>query len=111
MKRVDLNCDLGESFGNYKCGLDADVRDFVMNHETTRTFMEKITDMLDFLLPHYKKEGRHRLVIGIGCTGGAHRSVAIAEAIGQYLREKDYPVDVQHRDVDIEQARWKKTND
>lgn len=88
-------------------GLDADVRDFVMEHPVTREFMERVTGMLDFLLPHYCEEGKHRLVIAVGCTGGAHRSVAIAEAIGQYLREKGYPVGVNHRDVDVEQAHWK----
>ena len=94
-----------------RSGLEPDVSEFVMSHETTKTFMAKTTDLLDFILPHYKKEGRHRLVIGIGCTGGMHRSVAIAEAIGCYLREKDYPVDVQHRDVELEQARWKNSDE
>ena len=88
-------------------GLDEDVREFVMQHPVTEEFMRKVTDMLDFLLPHYQEEGKHRLVIAIGCTGGAHRSVAIAEAIGAYLREKKYQVEVNHRDLDMEQARWK----
>lgn len=88
-------------------GLDADVREFVMEHPVTQEFMHKTEDMLDFLLPHYQEEGKHRLVIAIGCTGGAHRSVAIAEAIGGYLRDKGYQVDVNHRDLDVEQAHWK----
>ena len=88
-------------------GLDEDVREFVMQHPVTEEFMRKVTDILDFLLPHYQEEGKHRLVIAIGCTGGAHRSVAIAEAIGAYLREKKYQVEVNHRDLDMEQARWK----
>ncbi len=88
-------------------GLDQDVRDFVMNHPVTQTFMEKTKDMLTFLLPHYQEEGKHRLVIAVGCTGGAHRSVAIAEAVAGFLRQKKYQVDVNHRDIDLEQAHWK----
>ena len=78
-----------------------------MNHPVTAEFMGKVTDMLDFLLPHYREEGKHRLVIAIGCTGGAHRSVAIAEAIGQYLKDAKYQVEVNHRDLNVEQALWK----
>ena len=62
--------------------------------------------MLRFLIPHYQEEGKHRLVIAVGCTGGAHRSVAIAEAIGGFLRECGMPTEVQHRDLQLEQARW-----
>ena len=87
-------------------GLDEDVRTFVMEHPTTKEFMKKYTDMLDFLIPHYREEGKHRLVIAVGCTGGAHRSVAIAEAIGAWLKEKGLPTEINHRDLMIEQARW-----
>ena len=88
------------------CGLDEDVRSFVMDHPTTQEFMRRYTELLDFLIPHYREEGKRRLVIAIGCTGGAHRSVAIAEAIGQYLREKGLPTEINHRDLLLEQARW-----
>ena len=88
-------------------GLDEDVRSFVMEHPVTREFMDKATDMLHFLLPHYQEEGKHRLMIAVGCTGGQHRSVAIAEAIGDVLQKENYPVDVNHRDLEIEQAHWK----
>ena len=88
------------------CGLDEDVRDFVMEHPTTKEFMEKWKDLLAFLIPHYREEGKHRLVIAVGCTGGAHRSVAIAEAIGAYLREMGLPTEIDHRDLLLEQARW-----
>ncbi len=88
-------------------GMDPDVRDFVMNHEVSRTFVGKLTEMLDFLIPHYQEEGKRRLVIGIGCTGGAHRSVAITEAVGHYLQSRGVETTITHRDVDIEQARWK----
>lgn len=95
-----------EGLGSHT-GLDEDVKDFVMNHPVTQAFMAKTTDMLDFLLPHYEEEGKHRLVIAIGCTGGAHRSVAIAEAISAHLMNIGYRVDVNHRDLDLEQAHWK----
>ena len=87
-------------------GLDDDVRDFVMNHPTTRDFMQKYTELLDFLIPHYREEGKQRLVIAVGCTGGAHRSVAIAEAIGAWLKTQGLPTEINHRDLMIEQARW-----
>ena len=87
-------------------GLDEDVREFVMEHPVTKEFMEKWKEMLNFLIPHYKDEGKHRIVIAVGCTGGAHRSVAIAEAIGAYLRETGMPTEINHRDLLLEQARW-----
>ena len=87
-------------------GLDDDVREFVMGHPVTKEFMEKWKDMLAFLIPHYKDEGKHRIVIAVGCTGGAHRSVAIAEAIGAFLRETGMPTEITHRDLLLEQARW-----
>ena len=87
-------------------GLDDDVREFVMEHPVTKEFMEKWKDMLSFLIPHYKDEGKHRIVIAVGCTGGAHRSVAIAEAIGAFLRETGMPTEITHRDLLLEQARW-----
>lgn len=87
-------------------GLDADVREFVLGHPVTEAFLEKVTDMLLFLLPNYITEGKHRLVIAIGCTGGAHRSVAIAEYISQMLSEKGYRTTVNHRDIALEQAHW-----
>ena len=88
-------------------GLDADVRDFVIDNPVTQTFLGKTKDMLLFLLPHYEEEGKNRLVLAIGCTGGAHRSVAIAENLTEFLREKGYRVDINHRDIDLEQAHWK----
>ena len=87
-------------------GLDEDVRAFVMDHPTTREFMTRYTEMLDFLIPHYREEGKRRLVIAVGCTGGQHRSVAIAEAIGQWLKDRDLPTEINHRDLLLEQARW-----
>lgn len=87
-------------------GLDEDVRSYVMDHEVTKEFIQKWKEMLSFLIPNYQKEGKHHLVIAVGCTGGAHRSVAIAETIGRFLREQNLPVSVTHRDLALEQARW-----
>ena len=87
-------------------GLDEDVRDYVMNSPVTQEFMEKTCAWLDFLLPHYRDEGKRRLMIAVGCTGGAHRSVAIAEAIAAHLRTQDCRVEIGHRDIDVEQAHW-----
>lgn len=88
-------------------GLDADVRDFVLNHPVTQEFMTKMQSLLTFLIPHYQEEGKHRLSIAIGCTGGAHRSVAICEALAAFLREQGYAISVTHRDLELEQAHWK----
>lgn len=87
-------------------GLDADVRDFVLDHPVTQEFMKKSMDMLEFLIPHYIAEGKHRLVIAIGCTGGAHRSVAIAEKICANLTVLGHRATVNHRDIVLEQAHW-----
>lgn len=87
-------------------GLDENVRDYVMNNPTTQEFLRRWEEMLKFLIPHYQEEGKHRLVIAVGCTGGAHRSVAIAEALGAFLREYGLNAEVQHRDLELEQARW-----
>ena len=87
-------------------GLDADVRDFVLGHPVTQEFLTRCMDMLAFLLPNYVAEGKHRLVISLGCTGGAHRSVAIAEYICEQLRQNGQHVTVTHRDLAIEQAHW-----
>ncbi len=88
-------------------GLNEDVRAYVLDHPVTAEFLEKVMDMLHFLLPHYQEEGKHRLVIAVGCTGGAHRSVAIAEEMASRLRSQGFLVDVNHRDLDLEQAHWK----
>ena len=87
-------------------GLDPDVREFVMEHPVTKEFMKKWTELLTFLIPCYREEGKHRLVIAVGCTGGVHRSVTIAEAIGSYLQEQGLPTEIYHRDLLLEQARW-----
>lgn len=87
-------------------GLDQDVKEFVLNHPVTQEFLVKCMDMLGFLLPNYVNEGKHRLVIAIGCTGGAHRSVAIAEYLCEQLQKLGQKATVTHRDLAIEQAHW-----
>ena len=87
-------------------GLEAPVRDFVLQSPVTQEFLTRVEGLLDYLLPHYREEGKHRLMIAIGCTGGAHRSVAIAEALGAYLRGQGLAVDVNHRDIELEKLLW-----
>ncbi|MDU3724255.1 MAG: RNase adapter RapZ, partial [Clostridium celatum] len=65
----------------------------------TIEFLEKLDGMLDFLIPNYKKEGKRQLIVAIGCTGGRHRSVAIANEIYKSLHEKNYNVYIEHRDI------------
>lgn len=81
-------------------GLDDAVRDFVFSHEQAGEFLTMTTGMLDFLLPHYEDEGKSYLTIAVGCTGGRHRSVAMADAIGRHLQESGVETAVRHRDVE-----------
>lgn len=80
-------------------GLDAPVRDYVMEKEETKGFVSRFTDMVDYLLPLYSKEGKSQLVIAVGCTGGHHRSVALAQYLCDYLGEKGVRTSVTHRDI------------
>ena len=75
------------------------VQEYVLNNPVTREFMEKYLDLLGYILPSYVLEGKNHLVIGIGCTGGQHRSVAIAEQVGQFLKDRNFLVSVKHRDA------------
>lgn len=84
-------------------GEDEAVYKYVMKWKETNIFYEKLMDLLKFMVPGYKKEGKSQLVIAIGCTGGQHRSVALAKRIGAELRESfDYNVYVHHRDAHVE---------
>jgi len=85
-----------------KTGLDAIIKDFVFGFEQSNEFFKRLCDMLDFLLPYYIDEGRRYFVICLGCTGGRHRSPAIAEALAEHLSEQGYPVDCLHRDIEGE---------
>ena len=81
-----------------KNGTDPDVRDYVFRGGTADALMSHLTSLIDFLLPCYVSEGKANVVIGIGCTGGKHRSVAITEALSSHLRGKEYGVVTMHRD-------------
>jgi RNase adapter protein RapZ len=80
-------------------GLDASVADFVLSRDVTRQFLEYYGQLLSFLLPYYEKEGKHYLTIGVGCTGGRHRSVAIVEALAARMPESGHLVTVTHREL------------
>ena len=87
-------------------GQDEEVRRFVLDHPVTEGFLRREKELLGFLLPHYREEGKKRLVVAVGCTGGQHRSVAIAEALGKWLEENGCLGEVRHRDMELEKARW-----
>ena len=82
-----------------KTGLDNQVSDFVLNHPKTQEFLKAWYQLLDAVMPGYIAEGKPQLSIAIGCTGGQHRSVAIAEATARYLEQQHYHVNISHRDL------------
>lgn len=81
-------------------GLDKVVSDYIFRFENSRLLLEKLLDLLQFLLPRYMEEGRHTLNIALGCTGGHHRSVAMAQAIAEALESHGFAVTVSHRDIE-----------
>ena len=83
----------------YKTGNEKEVQDYVMQTETAGQFLDKLEDMLKFLIPNYISEGKNQLVVGIGCTGGKHRSVTLANAITKRLNCLEYGIKVEHRDI------------
>jgi len=83
-------------------GNDEPVHSYVMGFEQAGEFLAKLKDMVMFLLPNYVLEGKNRLVIGIGCTGGRHRSVTLADELYKILSDTDYSVTLYHRDVDLD---------
>jgi UPF0042 nucleotide-binding protein len=80
-------------------GLNPEVSDFVLGSHQTKEFLEKFTSLLDVVIPGYKKENKSYLTIAIGCTGGKHRSVALAEHLAGYIKDKGLGVIVKHRDI------------
>ena len=81
-------------------GNDREVREYVMNNEKAREFLVKLTEMIKFLIPNYIQEGKTQLVIGIGCTGGKHRSVTLANELYEALKENEnYGIRIEHRDI------------
>jgi UPF0042 nucleotide-binding protein len=83
-----------------KTGNDSEVKNFVMESETAGQFLDKLEDMLLFLIPHYIEEGKNQLVISIGCTGGKHRSVTLVNEMGLRLGNTEYGLKLEHRDID-----------
>ncbi|MCI9610072.1 MAG: RNase adapter RapZ [Oscillibacter sp.] len=84
----------------HQTGLDKPVSDYVFSFQQTQDFLRKVEDLLRFTLPLYAEEGKTGLVIAIGCTGGHHRSVAIAHALAEFVREQGYQTMEHHRDMD-----------
>jgi UPF0042 nucleotide-binding protein len=83
-------------------GRDARVRNFVVEHDATRGFLDRLESLLEFLLPRYQREGKAYLTIAIGCTGGRHRSVALVEELRGFLNGQGFTPTVVHRDVERE---------
>ena len=79
-------------------GTDDEIQNYVMNFEDSKIFLNKIVDLLEFLIPKYKAEGKNMLTIGVGCTGGKHRSVCLAEKIYLELKKEHSNVNISHRD-------------
>lgn len=83
----------------HKTGNDKEVNDFIMQYEVSKTFFRKLSDMVKFLIPQYIEEGKGNLVIAIGCTGGHHRSVTLANLLGEELERNKIHATVTHRDI------------
>lgn len=82
-----------------KCGLDKPVSDYVMGFDESRTFLKMTADMINYLLPYYIREGKTQLVVGIGCSGGRHRSVAFSELLKEKFNTDVFDISVEHRDI------------
>lgn len=89
-----------------RTGNEKEVQDYVMSNGKADVFLQKLQEMIEFLIPNYITEGKHQLVIGIGCTGGKHRSVTLANALYNYFKEKNqYGVRIEHRDIEKDALR------
>lgn len=82
-----------------KTGLDKDVYDYVLSFDEAKVLLGKLTDLIDYLIPLYEKEGKSQLVIAFCCTGGKHRSVTFAEAVAEHLRKQGHRIRITHRDI------------
>lgn len=82
-----------------KTGLDKDVYDYVLSFDEAKVLLGKLTDLIDYLIPLYEKEGKSQLVIAFGCTGGKHRSVTFVEAVAEHLRKQGHRIRITHRDI------------
>lgn len=83
-----------------KSGLENEIAEYVMKYDEARNFVDKIGELMRFLIPLYEREGKTYLTVAIGCTGGRHRSVVIAEKLAERIRESGYSVSVEHRDLE-----------
>jgi len=83
-------------------GCDPQVVEYVLQGEVAATFLRKFKDLLEFLLPQYHREGKSQLTVAVGCTGGRHRSVVVAEWLARSLRSSSYRLTLRHRDKDLE---------
>ncbi len=86
-------------------GNDDDVFQYVMKFSQAKEFLEKLKEMLDFLIPNYIIEGKNQLVIAIGCTGGKHRSVTLANALYKEFENSEYGCKKEHRDIEKDRLR------
>ncbi len=82
-----------------KTGLDEEVRNFIFQYQQTKDFIDKLEDLMNFTLPQYMEEGKTDLVIAIGCTGGKHRSVAVARELSEFIAKRGYNTVLSHRDM------------
>ena len=80
-------------------GLDDSVKEYVINSNETKGFIDRTVSLIDYMLPLYYNEGKSQLVIAIGCTGGKHRSVTLAQFLYNHLLDKHYKVVINHRDI------------
>ncbi|MCI7108500.1 MAG: RNase adapter RapZ [Lachnospiraceae bacterium] len=93
-----------------KTGNDVEIQQYVMQFDEAKEFLDKLEDMVEFLIPHYISEGKNQLVISIGCTGGKHRSVTLANELYKRLNEKEnreYGLKIEHRDIGKDALRGK----
>lgn len=88
-------------------GNDEAIQKYVMGFDAAKEFLKKLVDMVKFLIPNYILEGKNRLVIAVGCTGGKHRSVTLANELFKALDGNDYGVKIEHRDIEKDAARKK----
>ena len=89
-----------------KTGNEAEVRDYVMKSDKAQEFFRQLSQMMDFLIPNYILEGKNQLVVAVGCTGGKHRSVTLANALYQYLEVREnYGIRIEHRDIEKDAIR------
>ena len=90
----------------HQTGNDAPIREYVMKNQNAKEFLKKLEDMVQFLIPNYISEGKHQLVIAIGCTGGKHRSVTLANELFEGLRKNEtYGIKIEHRDIEKDAKR------